>query len=71
MLGGPVTAVPLVLFATGARALPLSTLGLIQYLSPSIQFLLAIVLFREAFTPAHAVTFGWIWTEASRSVARE
>jgi chloramphenicol-sensitive protein RarD len=62
LLGGPVTALPLVLFAAGARALPLSTLGLIQYLSPSLQFLLAVLLFREAFTAAHAVTFACIWT---------
>jgi chloramphenicol-sensitive protein RarD len=62
VLGGPVTAVPLVLFAAGARSLPLSTLGLIQYLSPSLQFLLAVFLYREPFTPAHGVTFACIWT---------
>jgi chloramphenicol-sensitive protein RarD len=61
-LGGLVTAVPLVLFAHGARSLPLSTLGLIQYLSPSLQFLLAVFLYREPFTAAHAVTFACIWT---------
>jgi chloramphenicol-sensitive protein RarD len=61
-LGGLVTAVPLVLFAHGARSLPLSTLGLIQYLSPSLQFLLAVFLYREPFTAAHAATFACIWT---------
>jgi len=61
-LGGLVTAVPLVLFAHGARSLPLSTIGLIQYLSPSLQFLLAVFLYREPFTAAHAVTFACIWT---------
>jgi len=60
-LGGPVTAVPLVLFALGARALPLSTVGFLQYLSPSIQFLLAVLVFREPFTPVHAATFAFIW----------
>jgi chloramphenicol-sensitive protein RarD len=60
-LGGAVTAMPLVLFALGARALPLSTVGLLQYLSPSIQFLLAVLVFREPFTPAHAATFACIW----------
>jgi chloramphenicol-sensitive protein RarD len=60
-LGGPVTAVPLVLFALGARALPLSTVGFLQYLSPSLQFLLAVLVFREPFTPEHAVTFTFIW----------
>ena len=62
VLGGVVTAVPLVLFAHGARSLPLSTLGLIQYLSPSLQFLLAVFVYREPFTAAHAVTFACIWT---------
>jgi chloramphenicol-sensitive protein RarD len=56
-----VTAVPLVLFAAGARALPLSTLGLVQYLSPTIQFLLAVLLYREPFTRAHAAAFACIW----------
>jgi chloramphenicol-sensitive protein RarD len=60
-LGGAVTAVPLVLFALGARALPLSTVGLLQYLSPSLQFLLAVLVFREPFTTAHAATFACIW----------
>jgi chloramphenicol-sensitive protein RarD len=62
VLGGAVTAVPLVLFALGARSLPLSTLGFLQYLSPSIQFLLAVLVFREPFTAAHAATFACIWT---------
>jgi len=61
-LGGPVTAVPLVLFALGARALPLSTVGLLQYLSPSLQFLLAVLVFREPFTTTHAAAFACIWT---------
>jgi chloramphenicol-sensitive protein RarD len=61
-LGGAVTAVPLVLFALGARSLPLSTVGLIQYLSPSIQFLIAVFLFREPFTRSHAAAFACIWS---------
>ena len=61
VIGGAVTAVPLVLFALGARALPLSTVGLLQYLSPSIQFLLAVLVFREPFTRLHAAAFGCIW----------
>ena len=55
------TAVPLALFAHGARSLPLSTLGFVQYLSPSIQFLIAVFVYGEPFTPAHGVTFGCIW----------
>ena len=42
--------------------MPLSTLGLLQYLSPSIQFLLAVLVFRERFTAVHAATFAFIWT---------
>lgn len=61
VLGGAVTALPLALFAYGARALPLSRLGFIQYLSPSLQFLLAVLLYGEPFTAAHAVTFACIW----------
>jgi chloramphenicol-sensitive protein RarD len=61
ILGGVVTAVPLALFAIGARGLPLSTLGLFQYISPSMQFLLAVLLYREPFTPAHAAAFACIW----------
>jgi chloramphenicol-sensitive protein RarD len=61
VLAGVVTAVPLVLFTVGARRLPLSTVGLIQYISPSCQFLLAVLLYREPFTAAHAATFACIW----------
>lgn len=59
---GIITVVPLVLFATAARGLPLITLGLMQYLAPTISFLLAVFLFREAFTGAHAIAFSAIWS---------
>lgn len=59
---GLVTVIPLVLFATAARGLPLITVGLMQYLAPSISFCLAVFLFREPFTHDHAITFGAIWT---------
>jgi chloramphenicol-sensitive protein RarD len=62
LAAGPVTAVPLLCFAIGARRLKLSTLGLFQYLAPSLQFLLAILWFGEPFTAAHLVTFGLIWS---------
>jgi chloramphenicol-sensitive protein RarD len=61
-LGGAVTVVPLMLFALGARALPLSTLGFVQYVSPSLQFLLGVFLYRESFGAAQAVAFACIWT---------
>ena len=54
---GPITAIPLLLFASGARKIPLSVLGLLQYISPTIQFLLGVWLFHEAFTAARAVGF--------------
>ena len=62
LLGGPVTAVPLLFFAAAARRLPLSTLGFLQYLSPTLQFLLAVLAYGEAFDRAHAVAFALIWT---------
>lgn len=58
---GLVTLVPLVLFAAAVRRLPLSTVGLLQYLAPSMTFVLAVFLFKEPFTSDHAVTFGCIW----------
>ena len=58
---GVVTAVPLLLFNTATRRLPLSTLGFLQYLGPTCQFLLAILLYREAFAREQLVAFGFIW----------
>jgi chloramphenicol-sensitive protein RarD len=58
---GPATSVPLILFAVGARGLPFTTLGLLQYMAPTLQFATGISL-GEAFTPAHALTFALIWT---------
>ena len=58
---GPATTVPLLLFAVAARRLPLTTLGLLQYLSPTIQFLLGIWLFHEPFGGARLVGFVLIW----------
>jgi chloramphenicol-sensitive protein RarD len=58
---GPVTAIPLVWFAFGVRSLPLSTVGVLQYVTPTIQFLLAVALYHEEFSHAHAVAFACIW----------
>ncbi|WP_199175541.1 EamA family transporter RarD [Telmatospirillum siberiense] len=58
---GPLTAVPLVLFAYGARRLKFSTLGVLQYLNPTIQMAVAVLAFGETFTRIHAVTFAFIW----------
>lgn len=59
---GLVTATPLLLFTAAARRLPYSTLGMLQFLAPTLQFLLAVGMYGEAFTPAHAVAFAAIWT---------
>jgi chloramphenicol-sensitive protein RarD len=58
---GPLTAVPLFLFAYGARLIPLSTVGLIQYIAPSLQLLCGLVVFGEAFEHSRAVGFTLIW----------
>lgn len=58
---GPVTALPLVWFTNRARRLRLSTLGLLQYLAPTGQFLLGVLLYHEAFTGHHAIAFACIW----------
>lgn len=62
LMAGPITAVPLLFFAGAARRLPLSTLGFLQYLSPSLQFLLAVFAYREPLDSARLAAFGFIWT---------
>lgn len=62
MVTGPLTALPLLLFAAGARRIPLATLGLLQYISPSIQFMLGVWLYQEPFDGARVLGFGLIWT---------
>ncbi|MEO6410468.1 MAG: EamA family transporter RarD [Burkholderiaceae bacterium] len=58
---GPVTAVPLLLFAAGARRISMTTLGLLQYLGPTIQFVLGVWVFHEPFAANRLVGFGLIW----------
>jgi chloramphenicol-sensitive protein RarD len=60
MLAGPATVVPLALFAWSARRLPLSAVGFLQFIAPTIQFLLGVAL-GEAFTPLRALSFVFIW----------
>lgn len=59
---GPATALPLLWFAGAARHLRLATLGLFQYLAPSIGFGLAIFVYDEPFTRGHAIAFAGIWS---------
>ena len=58
---GPITAIPLICFTVAARRLQFSTIGMMQYLAPTLQFLVAVLVFGEPFTHAHAVAFGFIW----------
>ncbi len=58
---GVVTAVPLLLFGAGVRRLRLATVGLLQYVNPTAQFLIAVFLFGEPFSAAHAVAFLFVW----------
>jgi chloramphenicol-sensitive protein RarD len=61
MGAGVATAIPLALFAFGARRVPFTTLGILQYFSPTLQFLIAVFLYGEAFTPARLIGFSFIW----------
>ncbi|MCP5098990.1 MAG: EamA family transporter RarD [Chloroflexi bacterium] len=61
VVSGVVTAVPLLLFAAGARRIPLSTLGILQYMAPTIQFLLGVFLYNEPFTQQNFYGFSLIW----------
>lgn len=62
VVGGPVTAIPLVLFAFGARRVPYSTVGLLQYIGPTIQMILAVFVFGEPFSGPRVAGFVLIWT---------
>ena len=59
---GPLTALPLVMFAAGARRLRLTTLGFLQYLSPSITLLVATLMLHEPFSRTNVIAFGCIWS---------
>ncbi|MDO4899874.1 EamA family transporter RarD [Actinomyces sp.] len=61
MLAGPVTAVPLLLFAAGTRRVPLSIVGLSQYITPVMQFLLAWAVFHEEISPARWISTALVW----------
>ena len=61
-LGGPLTALPLILYTTAVRLLPLSTMGFLQYIAPTLQFALAVYAFGEPFDNVKATAFAFIWT---------
>ena len=62
LISGPITAVPLILFAVGAKRLRLSTIGMMQYYAPTLQFLISVFVFKEAFGLTHGLAFACIWT---------
>ncbi len=61
VFSGLATTVPLAGFAYAAKTLPLSTIGIVQYLTPTISFFLGIFLYNETFTTTHFITFSFIW----------
>jgi chloramphenicol-sensitive protein RarD len=58
---GAITAAPLLAFASAAKRLPLSLLGMFQYIAPTLAFLSAVLLYGEPFTRGHAFSFGCVW----------
>ncbi|MFZ6767632.1 EamA family transporter RarD [Undibacterium sp. Di26W] len=61
LVSGPITAIPLLLFAAGARRIPMTTLGLLQYMSPLVQLLLGVWLYHEPFDSGRMLGFVAIW----------
>jgi chloramphenicol-sensitive protein RarD len=61
VLTGPLSAVPLVMFAAGARKIPLSLVGVLQYISPTLQLLLGVLLWHEPFSGSKLAGYVLIW----------
>jgi chloramphenicol-sensitive protein RarD len=63
MIGsGPLTTLPLVMFAAGVRHIPLSLVGMLQYINPTLQITIGVMLYREPFTRAQLAGFGLVWS---------
>ncbi|MGO4886865.1 EamA family transporter RarD [Anaerobacillus sp. MEB173] len=60
--GGVATAIPLLLFATGAKKIPLWMIGFLQYIAPTITLFIGVFLYHEPFTKVHLITFMFIWS---------
>ena len=58
---GVVTTIPLLMFASAARQIPLTVIGLLQYIAPTMQFLIGVLLYKEPFDHAHLIGFGIVW----------
>jgi len=61
VVAGPVTSIPLILFGVAARRIPLSMIGFLQYLAPTLQFLIGVFIFQEDFPPSRLLGFVLIW----------
>ncbi len=61
ILGGPITTLPLVLFAAAAKSVPLAAMGMLQYIAPSLQFLFGVFLYREEVSLGRAYGFALVW----------
>ena len=61
LLAGFVSTIPLLLFTAAAKRLPYSTLGMLQFLTPTLQFLIALLVYKEPVTTAHMIAFPVIW----------
>ncbi|GAA0178421.1 EamA family transporter RarD [Clostridium sediminicola] len=61
LLAGVVTIVPLYLFSEGAKRIPLSAVGFLQYIEPTLMLTIGVLLYGEAFTLQHGISFGFIW----------
>mgnify|MGYP001272880621 CR=1 FL=1 len=61
MVSGVITAIPLILFAAGATVVPLSTIGIIQYIMPTMQFLIGVFIYHEPFNSAQLIGYSLVW----------
>jgi len=59
---GFITSIPLVLFTMGASRLPYSTMGFLQFITPTLHFIIAIFVFREPISTSKLISFGWVWS---------
>jgi chloramphenicol-sensitive protein RarD len=62
LAAGLVTSLPLIWFTRAARRITLTALGMVMYLTPTLQFLLAVFLYHEPFTPTHLLSFSLVWS---------
>jgi len=58
---GAVTTIPLLMFASAARRIPLTMIGILQYIAPTLQFLLGVLIYKEPFTTSKLIGFSMVW----------